>query len=65
MPTKRCTMLGHLLGRYTIYTFSGALAPLMEYVSALQFDLCNLVEWSKEWQMLTNVELCIWDIIIN
>ena len=39
-----------------------------EDVSALQFDLCNLVEWYKEWQMLlvpTNVKLCIWDIIIN
>jgi len=39
-----------------------------EDVSALQFDLCNLVERSKEWQMLlmpTNVKLCIRDIIIN
>jgi len=25
--TKRCTMFGRLLGWYTIYTFSGALAP--------------------------------------
>jgi len=25
-----------------------------EDVRALQFDLCNLVEWSKEWQMLFN-----------
>jgi len=35
---------------------------------ALQFDLCNLVELSKEWQMLLmpiNVELSIWDITIN
>jgi len=39
-----------------------------EDVSALQSDLCNLVEWSKEWQTLlmpTNVKLCIWDIITN
>jgi len=26
-PTKLCTMFGRLLGWYTIYTFSGALAP--------------------------------------
>jgi len=26
-PTKLCTMFGHLLGCYTIYTLSGALAP--------------------------------------
>ena len=25
---------------------------------ALQFDLCNLVEWSKEWQVLFNVDKC-------
>ena len=25
-----------------------------EDVRALQLDLCNLVEWSKEWQMLFN-----------
>ena len=28
-----------------------------EDVSALQSDLCNLVEWSKELQMLTNAKL--------
>jgi len=27
-------------------------------VSALQSDLCNLVEWSKEWQMLFNANKC-------
>jgi len=27
MSTKLCTMFGRLLGWYTIYTFSGALAP--------------------------------------
>ena len=26
-PTKLCTMFGRLLGWYTIYTLSGALAP--------------------------------------
>ena len=26
-PTKLCTMSGHLLGWYTVYTFSGAFAP--------------------------------------
>ena len=26
-PTKLCTMFGRLMGWYTIYTFSGALAP--------------------------------------
>ena len=42
-----------------------------EDVSALQSDLCNLVEWSNEWQMLfkflmpTNAKLCIWDLIIS
>ena len=29
-----------------------------EDVRALQFDLCNLVEWSKEWQMLFNADKC-------
>jgi len=29
-----------------------------EDVSALQFDMCNLVEWSKEWQMLFNADKC-------
>jgi len=27
-------------------------------VRALQFDLSNLVEWSKEWQMLFNADKC-------
>ena len=39
-----------------------------EDVSALQSDLCNLIEWSNEWQMLlmpTNAKLCIWDLIIS
>jgi len=30
-PTKLCTMFGHLLGWYTMYTLSGAIAPLMEF----------------------------------
>ena len=29
-----------------------------EDVSAVQSDLCNLVEWSKEWQMLFNADKC-------
>ena len=29
-----------------------------EDISALQYDLCNLVEWSKEWQMLFNADKC-------
>jgi len=29
-----------------------------EDVNSLCSDLCNLVEWSKEWQMLFNVEKC-------
>ena len=29
-----------------------------EDVSALQSDLCNLVKWSKEWQMLFNADKC-------
>jgi len=29
-----------------------------EDVSALQFDLCNLDEWSEEWQMLFNADKC-------
>ena len=29
-----------------------------EDVSALQSDLCNLVEWSNEWQMLFNADKC-------
>jgi len=29
-----------------------------EDVSVLHFDLCNLVEWSKEWQMLFNADKC-------
>jgi len=29
-----------------------------EDVSALQLDLCNLVEWSKERQMLCNADKC-------
>ena len=29
-----------------------------EDASALQSDLCNLVEWSKEWQMLFNADKC-------
>jgi len=27
-------------------------------VSALQSELCNLAEWSKEWQMLFNADKC-------
>jgi len=27
-------------------------------IANLQSDLCNLVSWSKEWQMLSNVEKC-------
>ena len=30
----------------------------VEDVTALQFDLCNLVEWSEEWQMLFNADKC-------
>jgi len=29
-----------------------------EDVNALQSDLSNLVVWSKEWQMLFNIEKC-------
>ena len=29
-----------------------------EDTANLQSDLCNLVSWSKEWQMLFNVEKC-------
>jgi len=29
-----------------------------EDIASLQSDLCNLVAWSKEWQMLFNVEKC-------
>ena len=29
-----------------------------EDVRALQLDLCNVVEWSKEWQMLFNADKC-------
>ena len=29
-----------------------------EDVSALQSDLCKLVEWSNEWQMLFNADKC-------
>jgi len=39
-----------------------------EDVSALQLHLCNLVEWSKEWQMLFNADkrkAMHFDIIIN
>jgi len=31
-----------------------------EDVSALQSDLSNFVAWSKEWQMLFNVEKCFY-----
>ena len=24
----------------------------------MQYDLCNLVKWSKEWQMLFNADKC-------
>ena len=27
-------------------------------VDSLRCDLCNLVQWSKKWQMLFNVEKC-------
>jgi len=27
-------------------------------IANLQYDLCNLVSWSKEWQMLFNVKKC-------
>jgi len=27
-------------------------------IANLQSDLCNLISWSKEWQMLFNVEKC-------
>jgi len=29
-----------------------------EDVSALQYDLCNLVKWTKEWQMLFDADKC-------
>jgi len=35
---------------HTVYSY--------EDVGALQSDLCNLVEWSKEWQMLFNANKC-------
>jgi len=38
-PTKLCTMFGRLLGWYTIYTFSGAVAPSLKkslYVQVLR-----------------------------
>jgi len=38
-PTKLCTIFGHLLGWYTIYTFSGALAPERSLPCA-KFTLC-------------------------
>jgi len=38
-PTKLCTMFGRLLGWYIIYTFFGAVAPLMEFCR-VQSSLC-------------------------
>ena len=29
-----------------------------EHDRALQFNLCSLVEWSKEWQMLFHADKC-------
>jgi len=39
MSTKLCTVFGHLLGWYIIYTFLGALATIMEFFS-LQNSIC-------------------------
>jgi len=30
----------------------------LDLIANLQSDLCNLVSWSKEWQMLFYVEKC-------
>ena len=51
-PTKLCTMLGRLLGWYTIYTFSEAVAPL------------PLMEF---WQVqnLLYVQMCCMQLIEN
>jgi len=44
-PTKLCTIFGRLLGWYTIYTFLGAFAPLVEFCS-VQNSLCVHVLYS-------------------
>ena len=45
-PTKLCTMFGRLMGWYTIYTFSGALAP------SRNFARCNIHCTSKSCVLL-------------
>jgi len=49
-PTKLCTMFGHLLCCYTIYTFSGALAPWRNFATCkIHFTSksCVLLYWQR------------------
>ena len=49
-PSKLYTTFGHLLGWYTIYKFSGALAPLTEFCQvqySLYVQVCILPYWQR------------------
>jgi len=49
-PTKLCTMFGRLLGWYTMYTFSGALAPWQNFVPCRIYftsKSCILLYWQR------------------
>jgi len=51
-PTKRCKMFGRLLGWYTIYTFSGAVAALRK------FAMCKIYIASKSCTLLYCSRCC-------
>ena len=71
-PTKLCAIFGRLLGWYTVYTFSGALAPWRNFVRckihfspSLEFSYIgsatarrqrNFAAWYKEWNYGTFAE---------
>jgi len=63
-PTKLCTMLGHLLGWYTTYIFSGGSRPLTEFCQVkihFMSKCCVLLYWQRNCtalQQRVSAKLC-------
>ena len=66
-PTKLCTMFGRLLGWYTVYTFSGALAPLRNFATCkIHFasKSCVLLYWQRYFTALQQRPPAeLWDVV--
>jgi len=63
-PTKLCTVFGHLLSWYTIYTFLGAFAPWQNFATCkvhFASKSCVLVYWQRYCMVLqqrASAKLC-------